>query len=93
MNSKKIVKYGCNCNISFDVRCCCWVNDKSYDTCHQKIPTVYWRITNDYELYQKIEESGFNSIKKYIRKTCRLSESEWEKIKYFYDCDNQDIED
>ena len=88
MNSQ-IVKYGCNCNMSFDVRCCCWLEDATYDTCQQKTSTVYWRITNDYDLYKKIEKDGISSIKKYIKQICRLSENEWREIKEFYKIDNQ----
>ena len=88
--NNQITKYGCNCNITFDVRCCCWLEDETYDTCKQKISTVYWRMTNNYDLYQKIENEGINSIKKYIKKTCRLSENEWKDLKEFYQIDNQD---
>lgn len=87
--NNKILKYGCNCNLSFDVRCCCWLEDETYDTCKQKTSTVYWRIINDYDLYQKIENKGFNSIKKIIKRTCRLSDSEWKEVRDFYIIDNQ----
>jgi hypothetical protein len=87
--NNKILKYGCNCNLSFDVRCCCWLEDETYDTCKQKTSNVYWRIINDYDLYQKIENKGFNSIKKIIKRTCRLSDSEWKEVRDFYIIDNK----
>ena len=48
----------CYCNQTFDVRCCCWVNDETFDKCKQKIPTTYFRITNEYEVNVLIKKAS-----------------------------------
>ena len=78
----------CHCTPNFDVRCCCWVNDKTFDGCYQKVPTTYWRISNDYDLYTKIEEGGIVSIKNYIQTTCRINDDEWNNIVELYNNNN-----
>ena len=53
----------CHCTPNFDVRCCCWVNDKTFAKWSQKLSTTYYRITCEQDLYNKIEEGGINKIK------------------------------
>ena len=84
MIKREIRTGNCFCNETFDVRCCCWVNDNTFDKCKQKISTTYFRITNEFELYEKISEFGINSIKSYIKKTCRLNDIEWKEIVDIY---------
>ena len=82
----------CNCDLNFDIRCCCWFNDDTFDTCKQKLPTTYSYIMNTYELYKKVEKHGIDSVEIYIRDVCRLDENEWNQIKDLYNVDS-DIEE
>ena len=79
----------CHCTPNFDVRCCCWVNDKTFAKWSQKLSTTYYRITCEQDLYNKIEEGGINKIKQYIKKTCKLNDEEWGHIIELY---NEDVE-
>jgi hypothetical protein len=55
-----------------------------------KVNTTYWRIMNDYDLYNKIEKEGINSIKDYIVNTCLLNEEDWNQILEWYKEDNEE---
>ena len=46
--------------------------------------TAYQRIMNEYKYYKMIEKDGFDSIKKEILKITKLSEKDWDTIKYLY---------
>jgi hypothetical protein len=75
----------CHCNNNFDIRVCCWIqHKKTYNNCPMKVNTTYWRIMNDYDLYNKIEKEGISSIKDYIVNTCLLNEEDWNQILEWY---------
>jgi len=80
----------CYCNPTFDIRCTCWVeNDdgtknKDFLKCPMRCETAYERIMNEYKYYKMIEKDGFDSIKKEILKITKLSEKDWDTIKYLY---------
>jgi hypothetical protein len=85
-----IIDKKCNCDPNFDLRCCCWFNDDTFDTCKQKISSTYAYIMNTYELHKKVENYGIGSVEIYIRDVCRLSENEWDQIINLYNIDNVD---
>ena len=80
----------CYCNPTFDVRCTCWVENhdgtknKDFKKCSMRCESTYWRIINEYKYYKIIEENGFDSIKKEIKKITGLSEKDWEAIHELY---------
>ena len=80
----------CYCNPSFDVRCCCWTNDKTFHTCPMKNSTIYFMITNDYDLYTYYEnhKKGFNAIKNRTMRKYKLTENDWDSILERYNEDN-----
>jgi hypothetical protein len=80
----------CYCNPSFDVRQTCWVKNKDFKRCPVRCETTYWRIMNDSDYYNMIEENGFDSIKKKILTITGLNENDWKSIKEFYDEDEDE---
>lgn len=80
----------CYCNKSFDIRCTCWVENhngtknKDFIKCPMRHETTYERIMNEYKYYKKIEEDGFDSIKKEILHITKLTEKDWNIIKELY---------
>lgn len=78
------LKTGCYCNETFDIRCCCWVNDDTFDTCKQKVSTTYEHIMNTYPLYKKVEKFGIESVEIYIKDICRLDDKQWNEIVEIY---------
>ena len=80
----------CNCNETFDIRCCCWVNDNTFDTCNRKVSTTYSYMMNKYELYTKIQNRGIDSVEIYIKDVCRLNDNQWNEIVNMYKEENEE---
>ena len=84
----------CYCNPTFDIRVTCWVRNnngsknKDFLKCPMRHNTTYERIMNEYKYYKKIEEQGFDSIKKEILNITKLTENDWNIIKEMYDDDD-----
>jgi hypothetical protein len=90
----------CYCNPTFDIRCTCWVENhdgtknKDFLKCPMRCETAYERIMNEYKYYKMIEKDGFDSIKKEILKITKLSEKDWDTIKYlYYEYNKEDTSD
>ena len=67
----------CNrgCNPNYDVRCCCELNCRrknsniQFQNCPMRISTIYFHITNDYDMYTEIEDDLWHTVKKKYKLT------------------------
>lgn len=86
----------CYCNPTFDVRCTCWVRNhngtknKDFKKCPVRCETTYYRIMNEYKYYKMIEENGFDSIQKEIKKITGLNDKDWADIQKLYKDDEEE---
>ena len=82
MSNKQESNKSCQCKPTWDVRCTCWVPHSSFKHCPQKIPTTYYRIMNEYDLYKKMGNGHtIDNIKAYIMKVCDLTDQEWIELR------------
>ena len=89
MSNKQTPSQKCNCKPSWDVRVTCWVEHKTFDTCPEKLRTIYFRIKNDYNLY----DNTINNIEYYVRTECRLNQREWDELEHKLLVEDFEVED
>ena len=57
------MKDRCKCNGMFDVRCRCYIGDKTFKNCPMRFATISFYITNGYDFYNKMDQD-WNNIEK-----------------------------
>lgn len=78
----------CNCDSSTNFRNTCWIKTEGYANCPMLYSSTLYRIFEDYQLNNKVQSKGFDSIKEYIMDTCGFNHRDWVCLKRLYNSNN-----
>ena len=82
----------CNCSRFIDIRGRCLPdrNRKEWNRCKSKVDTVYWLKSNERDIYDLIEEYGFDTDKvcTAVKEKFYITDEDWRNIIEIYKNDS-----